>query len=192
MSLCRRDRRRRRRPGNPRNGSRFAFVSGRSGEEEIWISPREGGEPSQLTTLRAANTGTPRWSPDSRCIAFDSSVSGKPEIYVIDSHGGAPRLLTAEAFGGFEPSWRPDGRWIYFTSTRSGRTEIWKTLVARGAPERITKTGAYEALAAPDGKLIYFTKPVPGAGFRIWCIPAGGGPETPVAELQRFDQITRS
>jgi hypothetical protein len=26
----------------------------------------------------------------------------------------------------------------------------------------------------------------------IWSIAAGGGPETPVSELQKFDQITRS
>jgi len=173
------------------DGSRFAFVSERSGDGEIWISPREGGQPSQLTSQNT-NPGTPRWSPDGRWLAFDAYVSGKPQVFVIDARGGVPRRITAEPSGGFEPAWSHDGQWIYFSSKRSGRGEVWKTPVAGGPVEQVTRTGANEALAAPDGRLIYFTKPSSSGNFTIWSMPAAGGPETPVPELQRFDGITRS
>jgi Tol biopolymer transport system component len=142
------------------DGSRFVFVSGRSGEEEIWISPRQGGQPSQLTSLHSPTTGTPRWSPDGRWIAFDAYVSGKPQVFVIDARGGVPRQITAEPSGGFVPPWSHDGQWIYFNSKRSGRSEIWKTPVASGRVEQVTHTGANEAQAASDGSLVYFTKPI--------------------------------
>jgi Tol biopolymer transport system component/serine/threonine protein kinase len=173
------------------DGEHIAFVSGRTGKPEIWISRRDGAHAVQLTSLRTAS-GTPRWSPDGRRIAFDSEVSGKPQIYVIDSHGGSPRQVTAEAFGGFEPSWSPDSKWIYFTSRSSGEPQIWKIPVAGGKAVQVTHSGAFEAAPTADGKLIYFTKPVPDANFAIWAMPAGGGPETAVPELQKFDKITRS
>jgi len=173
------------------DGERIAFVSARSGNEEIWVARRDGAQEVQLTSLHSSS-GTPRWSRDGRWIAFDSQSSGKPQIYVIDSHGGAPRQITTETFGGFEPSWSPDGKWVYFTSRRTGETQIWRTPIEGKEPEQVTHTGAYEAMPAPDGKRIYFTKPVRGANYAIWSVAAGGGPETPVPELQIFSQITRS
>ena len=174
------------------DGSRFVFVSGRSGNEEIWISPREGGQPSQLTSLGSPNIGTPRWSPDGRRVTFDAYVSGKPQVFVIDARGGVPRQITTEPSGGFVPAWSHDGQRIYFNSQRSGRAEIWKVPAAGGPVEQVTHAGAFEAHAAPDGSLVYFTKPDSTGNFTIWSIPAAGGPETPVAELQRFSGIERS
>ena len=75
---------------------RLAFVSNRSGNQEIWVSRRDGSQAAQLTSLRAQNTGSPRWSPDGRWIAFDSCELGNSAIYVVASGGGVPRVLTAD------------------------------------------------------------------------------------------------
>jgi WD40-like Beta Propeller Repeat len=40
--------------------------------------------PVQLSFL-SGHSGTPRWSPDSRRIAFDASVNGNADIYVMDA-----------------------------------------------------------------------------------------------------------
>jgi dipeptidyl aminopeptidase/acylaminoacyl peptidase len=172
------------------DGEQFAFVSGRSGHEEIWISRRDG-QPVPLTTLWASLTGTPRWSPDGGRIAFDSRAGGGSAIYVIDWKGGTPRQVTAESFGAYEPAWSPDGTWLYFTSSSSGQRDIWKAPVTGGVPERVTHMGANEAMPAANG-LVYFTKDVPGASGTIWSVPAAGGPERPVPQLTEFGGITRS
>jgi dipeptidyl aminopeptidase/acylaminoacyl peptidase len=62
------------------NGEQIAFVSGRSGHEEIWMSRRDGGQAVSLTSLESGAIGTPRWSPDGQWIAFDSSAGGTPAI----------------------------------------------------------------------------------------------------------------
>jgi eukaryotic-like serine/threonine-protein kinase len=171
------------------DGERIAFVSKRTGNEEIWVCDRNGRQLVQLTSFQEPETGTPRWSPDGRSIAFDSLAGGNPDIYVISADGGTPRRVTTGPSGNFMPSWSPDGKWIYFKSDRSGSDQIWKIPEAGGAPSQVTRGGATEAFASPDGKEVYFTKRDWGA---IWTVPVHGGPEKPLPELQRFDKIFRS
>jgi dipeptidyl aminopeptidase/acylaminoacyl peptidase len=173
---------------SPTDG-RIAFVSKRTGSEEIWICDPTGAHPTQLTSFRGPAIGSPKWSPDGRWIAFDSLAAGNPNIYVISARGGAPRRLTNGPFGNFMPSWSPDGKRIYFKSDRSGADQIWWIPATGGSATQLTHGGACEALASPDRKLVYFTKRGWGA---IWSVPADGGPEKPVSQLERFDRIFRS
>ena len=170
-------------------GERIAFVSKRTGNEEIWVCDRNGGRPVQLTSFKGPATGTPRWSPDGHWIAFDSVAAGNPNIYVVQGDGGTPHRLTTSPSGNFMPSWSPDSKWIYFKSDRSGTDQIWKVPLTGGVATQLTRHGASEAFASPNGKLVYFTKRPWGA---IWMVPVGGGPETPVPGLERFDRISRS
>ena len=50
--------------------------------------------PLRLTSVGGYRAGTPRWSPDSTKIVFDSRATGKPDIYVIGAQGGGPVRLT--------------------------------------------------------------------------------------------------
>lgn len=168
---------------------RIVFISKRTGNEEIWVCDRNGGDLRQLTSFGGPATGTPRWSPDGRWIAFDSLAAGNADIYVISAQGGAPRRLTSGPFGNFVPSWSPDSKRIYFTSDHSGIDQNWWIPAGGGSATQLTHGGAFEAFASPDGKLVYFTKRGWGP---IWSVPADGGPEKPVPELARFDRIFRS
>ena len=48
-----------------------------------------------LTSFPEASvTGSPRWSPDGRQIAFDSWEKGRSNIFVVSPEGGSPRCLT--------------------------------------------------------------------------------------------------
>jgi Tol biopolymer transport system component len=170
-------------------GDRIAFVSNRTGNEEIWVCDRNGGRLVQLTSFKGPGTGTPRWSPDGHWIAFDSLSAGDSNIYVIGADGGAPRRLTTGRSSNFMPSWSAEGKWIYFKSDRSGNDQIWKIPFTRGAATQLTRGGACEAFASPDGKLVYFTK---HGWAAIWTVPVDGGPEKPLAGLERFDKIFRS
>ena len=170
---------------SPTDG-RIAFVSKRTGNEEIWVCDRDCERPMQLTSFEGPATGTPRWSPDGRSIVFDSMAEGNADIYVINADGYNPQRLTRGPFGNFMPSWSADGKRIYFASDRTG-SQIWWIPADGGPATQLTHSGAGEALPSPDGKLVYFTK-----RGTIWTVPADGGPEKPVPELERFDRIFRS
>jgi TolB protein len=65
------------------DGSLIAFTSERSGNRQIWIMPRRGGAPTQLTSDSSSN-GWPAWSPDGKKIVFCSDRSGNLDLWVLD------------------------------------------------------------------------------------------------------------
>jgi YD repeat-containing protein len=160
------------------DGRKVVFASNRSGGFGIWICDSDGANPLQLIDRGPHLTGTPRWSPDGRWVAFDSRSDdmGNADIYVIGAEGGQPRRLTSELSEDVAPSWSRDGKWIYFGSTRSGSMQIWKVGAEGGQATQVTKQGGFEGFESIDGKHFYYSKgrSVPG----IWQIPVIGGEET--------------
>ena len=174
------------------DGERFAYISDRTGSNQVWISRRDGSDAIQLTSLGNQSASSPRWSPDGTRIAFDVWAAHESNIYVVSSRGGAPRRVALEPGQGWKPTWSPDGQWIYFTSSRSGASEIWKMRAAGGAAVQVTHGGAYEGCPSPDGKTVYFRKSTPAGCCAIWSVPTRGGREKPVRELETFARISRS
>jgi dipeptidyl aminopeptidase/acylaminoacyl peptidase len=81
----------------------------------IWIVSTNGNsEPRQLT--RGGSDGRPRWSPDSKKLAFVSSRAGTEQVYLLSLNGGEGDPLTTLSTGAGNEQWSPDGRWIAFTS----------------------------------------------------------------------------
>lgn len=83
----------------------------------LWLLSLETGASLQLSAGQGRDT-SPAWSPDGSQIAFSSTRSGKPQIYVIPVAGGEARALTTLEQGvSGSPFWSPDGRQIAFTAT---------------------------------------------------------------------------
>jgi dipeptidyl aminopeptidase/acylaminoacyl peptidase len=58
----------------------------------------------------------PRWSPDGRWIAFESTRDGTPQIFLLSANGGEARKLTTLFSGASQPQWAPDGKSMAFVS----------------------------------------------------------------------------
>jgi hypothetical protein len=108
------------RPGEDRGPTwspdcgRIAFVSDRSGNEDIWVMNADGTNPSKLTN-EVSNDFDPAWSPDGSLIAYASNQGDGPHIWVIPAEGGSPRRITgATAIGDQDPAWSPDGKFLAF------------------------------------------------------------------------------
>jgi Tol biopolymer transport system component/DNA-binding winged helix-turn-helix (wHTH) protein len=164
------------------NGRKLAFMSNPSNSMEIWISDPDGSYPVRLTNLDGC--GSPRWSPDSGSIAFDSVHTGRPSVYVVDMSGGEPRLLVGSEGENVVPSWSHDGKWIYFASNRTGQDQVWKIPANGGQPIQITKQGGFAALESPDGKFLYYAK-TRTERPEIWQVPIDGGTESLLSSLVR-------
>lgn len=167
------------------DGRRIVFSSGRSGGFGIWVCDSAGSNPRLLFDGGPYLTGSPRWSPDGRWIAFDSrskdaGTGANPDIFVVSAEGGEPRRVTADPGEDVAPSWSRDGRWIYFGSTRSGVFEIWKAPSAGGRAVQVTTQGGFEAFESPDGAYLYYLKRRGSPG--IWRVPTAGGAETLVTD----------
>lgn len=74
----------------------------------------QGTDTARMVELMAkvGSASSPEFSPDGRQLAFLSSLSGLPQVWVMPSEGGFPKLVTPfeEPVGGF--AWSPDGQWL--------------------------------------------------------------------------------
>jgi Tol biopolymer transport system component/DNA-binding winged helix-turn-helix (wHTH) protein len=112
----------------------------------------------------------PALSPDSSRIAFVSSRSGTPEIWVSDASGGSARRLTS--FGGPQvgaPSWSPDGRTVVFDARPAGHADLFLILIDGGTPKPIAPSPGNEVapVFSPDGSEVVFGSDRSGK-WQIW------------------------
>src|SRR4029453_18823365 len=137
---------------------KIAFVSGRSGTQEIWLCASDGSNPVRLTSMGGPTVVGPQWSPDGRRIAFFATTgsAGTYVTYVADADGGHPSRVTRTE-GELEalPNWSRDGRSLYLTSGRSGSLQIWKMSLEGGDPVQLTRGGGAEGSESPDAPIIY-------------------------------------
>jgi DNA-binding winged helix-turn-helix (wHTH) protein len=166
------------------DGKKLVFTAGRIDAMEVWVCNADGSAPHALTNM--GRTGTPRWSPDGRWIAFDSDGRvGNSGIYVVSVNGGPVRHLVEDTSNNSVPSWSRDGKYVYFASNRSGgwgADQVWKVPAEGGEPVRITRQGGFSAFESPDGQTLYYAKSR-YENPEIWQVPVNGGTESPVSLL---------
>jgi Tol biopolymer transport system component/tRNA A-37 threonylcarbamoyl transferase component Bud32 len=166
------------------DGRRIAFISNRSGNNEVWVCNSDGMKPVGLTDIKAESVGSPSWSPDGKLIAFDSRKSGSLDIYLVGADGGPVRRITTDPADEGAAQWSRDGRWIYFFRIRGGSRPIWKIPSEGGEAIQVTKGVGFTAHESADGYL-YFNSDR-SQKWGIWRVPVSGGPETLVTDAVGF------
>lgn len=82
---------------------------------DIWVVSSTGSNLRQLT-LSPKVDYCPRWSPDGEKIAFISTRSGTPQVYLINLSGGEAYPVTNLSTGASSVIWSPKGTHLAFTS----------------------------------------------------------------------------
>jgi dipeptidyl aminopeptidase/acylaminoacyl peptidase len=83
--------------------------------QQVWIVPLSGGSPRQITNDGTSNQ-RPRWSPDSKRIAYVSDRSGSSQIWLMDPDGGNAKQVTTLSTEADGVLFSPDGKNLVFTS----------------------------------------------------------------------------
>jgi dipeptidyl aminopeptidase/acylaminoacyl peptidase len=81
---------------------------------QIWTVPVEGGTPKVITG--AGNNDRPRWSPDSKQIAFISDRGGSSQVWMMNADGSGARQVTSISTEASGVSFFPDGKSLLFVS----------------------------------------------------------------------------
>lgn len=156
------------------DGDSVAFLSGRSGQMDVWTVPTSGGAATQLTEQTNPldePRWAPAWSPDNRWIAYISSRSGprnNDDVWIVSREGREHRQLTSGLIASDDPCWSPDGTCLAVIATTGQEhwygddADLWLVSLDDVTPRRIThgggvacpRTGAGLAWAA-DGRSVY-------------------------------------
>jgi dipeptidyl aminopeptidase/acylaminoacyl peptidase len=83
---------------------------------EIWTVALDGNAKPQKITHDGSANSRPRWSPDSRRIAYISDRGGSSQIWLMDPDGGNPKAVTNFATEADGELFSPDGKNLVFTS----------------------------------------------------------------------------
>ncbi len=104
------------------DGKRVAYVVTEVLKDEnrtnsdVWLAAADGsGGPRKLTNS-PKHDRHPRWSPDGKWIAFESTRDGTSQIWLLPVDGGEARKLTTISTGAAQANWSPDGKAIAFVS----------------------------------------------------------------------------
>src|SRR5262249_16313912 len=102
-------------PDWSRNGRRIVFSRGDYGE--IWTVSSAG--KAARSVVVAYDAYAPRWSPDSRKIAFGWDAGDSYNAFAVINADGRGRVdIGADRDNVWGPYWSPDSRRIAFTRTR--------------------------------------------------------------------------
>jgi tricorn protease len=129
------------------DGKWIAFISDRTGREEIWMADELGHGLKQLTDADCEKSA-PVWSPDSKSILWFGSDH---KLRLLTLETGASEVVASDEFGEIEaPAFSPDGKWIsYDKEDALLRTHVYIKPLSGGAEKMIA---AEDFLISGDAK----------------------------------------
>ena len=143
------------------DGKWLAFISDRSGREELYVVAVDGtGEAQKLTDIDALKFGY-NWSPDSKEIAFTASDSKLRKVNVASKQIAD---LDSSHYGNVStPEWSPDGKWLAYAKSDASRTTDIYLLASSGEDKQAHKVtfDSYDERSprfAPDGRKLFFVR----------------------------------
>jgi tricorn protease len=141
------------------DGKYIAFVSDRSGRDEVWISDQEGTEPKRITDLDNEKDFL-LWTPDSKSLLYTAAGKRLYGYSVADGKNAVITSTEAGRLGAVAVS--PDSKWVSFSKQdRALRPHIFIAPIAGGEERHISDDSLLyaenNAVWTADGRYLVFT-----------------------------------
>jgi tricorn protease len=155
------------------DGKYIAFLSDRSGRDEVWVSDPEGKSPKKITDVDNEK-GSLVWSPDAKTLLFTAADKTLYNYTVTDGKTTTVTSTDVGRLGSIAVS--PDSRWVSFTKQdRTIRSHAYIAPIGGGEEHHISEDGLMysetNAVWTADGRYIVFTS---AEGFSNGIATQGG------------------
>ncbi|MFC1733984.1 PDZ domain-containing protein [candidate division KSB1 bacterium] len=140
------------------DGKNIAFISDKTGENEIYIIAQEGNsEPIQITSKGDTYKYSFKWSPDSKKILWSDK---KLRLQYVDIETKKVTLVSQSKEGEYRSfNWSPDSRWITYTEPiQIIANQIYIYNLESGKKKAVTDTwyDSGSPVFSSDGKYLFF------------------------------------
>jgi tricorn protease len=155
------------------DGKYVAFISDRSGRDEVWVSDPEGKSPKKITDIDSEK-GALVWSPDAKSLLFTAADKKLFNYTVADGKTATVTSTDVGRIGSLAVS--PDSKWLSFTKQdRTIRSHVYIAPIGGGEERHISEDGLMysetNAVWTADGRSIVFTS---AEGFSNGIATQGG------------------
>jgi tricorn protease len=141
------------------DGKLLAFISDRSGRDEIWVSDPEGRAPKKITDLDNEK-GALVWTPDSTALLYTAADKKLYSYSVADGKTAVVASSDVGRIGSVDVS--PDSKWIAFSKQdRTLRSHVYIVPIAGGEERHVSDDSLLysetNAIWTADGRYLVFT-----------------------------------
>src|SRR3954452_15461574 len=141
------------------DGKYVAFISDRSGHDEVWISDPEGRTPKKITDADNEK-GAVVWSPDSKLLLYTAADKKLYSYAVADAKTSVISSSDLSRIGSVSVS--PDSKWVAFSKQdRTLRSHVYIAPIAGGEERHLSDESLMysetNAVWTADGRYIVFT-----------------------------------
>jgi tricorn protease len=140
------------------DGRWIAYLSDRTGEQELYLAPQDGmGKEIRVTTDGTMFRLPPVWSPDSKKLLYaDKSV----RLFYVDIDVKKPvQIDQGKYFDITDYSWSPDSQWVAYAKMAENQNNVvylYSMADKKITPVTTSFTDSKNPIFDPDGKYLYF------------------------------------
>ncbi|HEX7895598.1 MAG TPA: PDZ domain-containing protein, partial [Terriglobales bacterium] len=140
------------------DGRWIAYVSDRTGEDEIYIIPQDGlGKEQQITSDHSGFMFPPAWSPDSKKIAW---ADDETNLWWTDITDKKPVKIDHARYGDLTNyNWSPDSKWVVYDKQAENQYSVvylYSLADAKSTPATSSMNNSYSAVFDPEGKYLFY------------------------------------
>jgi len=136
----------------------IAYISDRSGEDELYIAPQDGlGKEQQITSGHKGFMFQPVWSYDSKKLAWADQTL---RLWYVEVTEKKPMEVDRAKYGEITNySWSPDSKWLAYDKPAESLysfVNLYSLADRKITPVTTTMYNSFAPTFDPDGKYLYF------------------------------------
>ena len=140
------------------DGRWVAYMSDRTGEDELYITSQDGlGQEQRITFDGKMFRLPPQWAPDSKKVLF---ADKEAHLFYVDISDKKPVLVDQGKYGDLtDYNWSPDSNWVAYSKAadnRNGVIYLYGLADRKITPVTTSASDSSAPYFDPEGKYLYF------------------------------------